>query len=113
MVEKEENVENKDKKDSKDNKLKIKFGQKITVVTVVFYGILMYAITSVISQEFKLREYDSDIEEYKDKIASQNEILQDYKNKKDTQNSDDIMEELARKLGYVKPSEKLYIDVNN
>ncbi len=91
---------------------KINLRQKITVVNVIFYGMIIYAVINCVGQEFKLREYDRKIERYEENIATQKEILSEYKSKIKEQNTEEIMEELARKQGYIKPSEKIYIDIN-
>ena len=86
---------------------------KLTTTNVIFYMVILYTGVSYIQQEFRINEYDTQIKEYEQKIETQKEILNELKKEIKEKNTYDVMEELARKQGYIKPSEKIYVDIND
>ncbi|MEG0073870.1 MAG: hypothetical protein RR922_04160 [Clostridia bacterium] len=85
---------------------------KFSVLNVIFLGVLIYGIVTLIQQEFMLTQYEDSIAMHKQYIADEQENLNNNKREKEQEKNDKTMERLARNLGYVKPSEKLFIDIN-
>ncbi|MEG2484518.1 MAG: hypothetical protein RSB51_03490 [Clostridia bacterium] len=85
---------------------------KFSVLNVIFLSVLIYGIVTLIQQEFMLTQYEDSIAMHKQYIADEQENLNNNKREKEQEKNDKTMERLARNLGYVKPSEKLFIDIN-
>lgn len=96
--------------ETKDKKRKkFKFGY-IKLFTAV---ILAYFIYTVYDQQTQINKYNSQISMYEADIGNKEGLVDYYKSQKSNMQSDAFIEFVARdQLGYVKPYEKIFVDVN-
>jgi cell division protein FtsB len=96
------NVKQIDKK-----KKKIGYFKILTVFLVGYFLYTMY------SQQVQINKYNSQIEMYKSDITIKTSLVDYYKSQKSNAKTDEYIESVAREqLGYVKPYEKIFIDIN-
>lgn len=94
---------------SKKNVKKKKNG----LVHVLFICFMVYFTYTFIDQQVQINKYDSQIKMYRADIKAKKDLTEYYNNQKGSTNSDEYIENVAREsLGYVKPYEKIFIDVN-
>lgn len=97
-------------KNTKINKKKSKIN--IDFVRLGFSIAVIYFVISFCYQQRELNYYKSQKDIYIKGIKEQQETLKKYDEQKNQENTDEIMENYARDLGYVKPYEKIFIDIN-
>lgn len=75
--------------------------------------VLIYICFLLISQQFDLARLSSKERELDHKIASVQKEASELQAQKDASGTDEYLERVAReKLGYMKPSEKVFIDAS-
>ncbi len=96
-----------------DKKSVKKKRKKIRLFNVVVVAFVVYFIYTFCDQQIQINNYDSKIETYKADIENKEKLVEYYKGKKTNIETDEYIEEVAREnLGYVKPYEKIFVDVN-
>lgn len=94
----------------KSKKTKKKNFGIIKVFTLI---IGVYFVYTLYSQQIDIDRYDSQIQMYQSDIENKERLIEYFKSQKATVHSDEFVEYVAREqLGYVKPYEKIFIDVN-
>lgn len=74
-------------------------------------AVVIYIVYTLVTQQIQMYKYKKDIVSNNQKIEQQKKITEDLTRTKETYQSDEYIEKMAReKLGYVKPGEKVYID---
>lgn len=74
----------------------------------------VYFVYTVVCQQISLNSYNSQIKMYAEEISNDNSLIEYYNGQKSNVKTDEYIESVAReKLGYVKPYEKIFVDVNN
>lgn len=87
--------------------------KKISLFNLVVFGFFVYFAYTVYDQQLQINSYNSKIETYKADIENKNKLIDYYDNQKDSIESNEYIEEVAREtLGYVKPYEKIFVDAN-
>lgn len=88
-------------------KYKVDYLRVILVVSLVLFSI------TFIKQQFKINEYNVQINSIKDDIADSRFQTEELKSVKDKIDDSEYIEEIARsEFGLVKPYEKIFIDVD-
>ncbi|MCX8074475.1 MAG: septum formation initiator family protein [Clostridia bacterium] len=91
----------------KTKKMKLSYIQIITLLVFIYFVYTLY------NQQIQINKYNSQIEMYTSDIQNKNSLIGYYKSQKLSVNSDEFIELIARKeLGFVKPYEKIFVDVN-
>ena len=86
---------------------KVDYLRVILVVSLVLFSI------TFIKQQFKINEYNVQINSIKEDIADAKSQTEELKSVKDKANDSEYIEEIARsEFGLVKPYEKIFIDVD-
>lgn len=81
--------------------------KKILILLIAIYTISVFA-----SQQKILNAYNSEVNQYKEKIDTAKDTKESLLSIKDNVNSPEYIEKIAReKLGMYLPNEKVYIDV--
>ncbi len=96
----------------KNTKSKKKYKVKIDFVRLGFCVATIYFVISFCYQQRELNNYQRQKEIYQNGIKDQQATLKKYNEQKNQESTDEIMENYARDLGYVKPYEKIFIDIN-
>lgn len=82
-----------------------------TILAVTFF--IIYAGVVIVKQEFTFIEYKKEIENYAKLIEEENLKTEELNNTKSKISSAKYIEEIAReKLGYVLPSEIVFVDAS-
>lgn len=80
------------------------------LLTVFLVGYFLYTIYN---QQVQINKYNSQIDMYNSDISAKISLVDYYKSQKSNAQTDEFIEAVAREqLGYVKPYEKIFIDVN-
>jgi cell division protein FtsL len=88
-------------------------GKNSKLAILVFIGLAVYFSYTFISQEAVLDRKNNEMKTIEAKITGENKQNETLKKQKDTMNSDEYIEKIAReKLGMVKPGERVFVDVN-
>ncbi len=86
---------------------KVDYLRVILVVALVFFSI------TFVKQQFKINEYNVQINSIKEDIADAENKTEELKAVEDKANDSEYIEEIARtEFGLVKPYEKIFIDVD-
>ena len=86
-----------------------KFG--IVHLGLVLFGV--YFVYTLVQQQIQINKYNSQIEMYSADIKTKKELTEYYNSQKGNTQTDEYIENVAREnLGYVKPYEKIFVDVN-
>lgn len=94
------------KEKNKNYKIRIDF------VRLIFSIISIYFVICFTYQQIELNYYKSQRQRTEEGIRKQTEVLKKYKKEIESENTDELLEKKARDLGYVKPNEKIFIDIN-
>lgn len=79
---------------------------------IVVVGFLVYFAWSMVDQQGMLYRKDQEMKKIEDKINEEKRINEQLKKQKDTMNSDEYVEKVAReKLGMVKKGERVFVDI--
>lgn len=82
----------------------------IHVISVIF---CIYFVYTMLDQQIKINNYNSQIEMYEKDIKTKNSLVDYYSKQNENIQSDEYIENVAReKLGYIKPYEKIFVDAN-
>lgn len=74
---------------------------------------IVYFACTFINQQITLNRYNDEKIMYNSDIQVQTKLVEYYKNEKNNVTTDEFIENIARtKLGYVKPYEKVFVDIN-
>lgn len=93
----------------KQNVKKRKFG--IIHIAILVFGV--YFVYTLVQQQIQINKYNSQIEMYSADIKTKKELTEYYNSQKGNTKTDEYIENVAREnLGYVKPYEKIFVDVN-
>ena len=88
---------------------KRKFG--IFHIALILFGV--YFVYTLVQQQIQINKYNSQIEMYSADIKTKKELTEYYNSQKGNTKTDEYIENVAREnLGYVKPYEKIFVDVN-
>lgn len=88
---------------------KRKFG--IIHIALLLFGV--YFVYTLVQQQIQINKYNSQIEMYSADIKTKKELTEYYNSQKGNTKTDEYIENVAREnLGYVKPYEKIFVDVN-
>lgn len=99
--------------DLNSNKKKSVKKRKLGLMHVFVICFMLYFTYTFIDQQIQINKYDSKIKMYSADIKAKKDLTEYYNNQKGSTNSDEYIENVAREsLGYVKPYEKIFIDVN-
>lgn len=80
---------------------------------VIIIGLFVYFSYVAVAQQKLLYEKNLDMKTIQDKIAAESKLNEQLKKKKETVNSDEYIEKVAReKLDMVKHGEKVFVDIN-
>ena len=94
---------------NKQNVKKRKFG--IIHIAILVFGV--YFVYTLVQQQIQINKYNSQIEMYSADIKTKKELTEYYNSQKGNTKTDEYIENVAREnLGYVKPYEKIFVDVN-
>lgn len=86
---------------------------KKLLTTLIVTFLLIYAAFVIVKQEFTFIEYKQEIENYAKLIEEENLKTEELNNTKSKITSAKYIEEIAReKLGYVLPSEIVFVDAS-
>ncbi len=100
------------KQKKEQQKLK-KQTKRINYFRIITVFIVAYFLYTMYNQQIQINKYNSQIAMYSSNIESTQEKIDDYKSQESSISTDEYMEKVAREqLGYVKPYEKIFIDVN-
>lgn len=103
----------KNKKASNEINDKNKKKKKLGLVHLFMICFGIYFVYTFISQQIQINKYDSQIKMYTADIKTKKDLTEYYNSQKSNTDSDKYIENVAREsLGYVKPYEKIFIDVN-
>ena len=73
----------------------------------------MYFISILYTQQISINKYNSEFEMYQTQISQNNDILEGLNSEGLDISTDAYIEKIAREqLGFVKPYEKIFIDIN-
>jgi cell division protein FtsB len=87
--------------------------KKKNIVNIFIFVVIVYFVSTFTSQQITINKYKTQIEMYNQDIYAKESLLNYYLENKDNVNTDEYIENIARKnLGLVKPYEKIFIDVN-
>ncbi len=88
-----------------------KINMKVFLKKGLFCCILIYICFLLISQQFSLSRLNEKKDDIEIKIAAAQKEQTELQAQKDASGTDEYLERVAReKLGYMKPSEKVFID---
>lgn len=91
----------------------VKKEKKNVILHLFSFIFVVYFVYTMVNQQMQINKYDSQIDMYSSDIASKKELIEYYKNQKTNIQTDEYIESVARDtLGYVKPYEKIFVDVN-
>lgn len=91
------------KKKSKNSKIRL----------FIIIGALIYISFIFVDQQKIIKIKNAEMQELQSRIEEELKISEELKEQKDLVNSPEYIEKMAReKLGMVKPSEKVFVDVN-
>lgn len=94
----------------KDQKNK---GNKISYLKLFFAVFLAYFLYTMYTQQLQINKYNSQITMYQQDITSVSKLNKYYESQEASMQTDEFIEKMAReKLGYVKPYEKIFVDIN-
>lgn len=80
---------------------------------VLIIGIIIYVVYTFFAQQKTLNAYYADQNRYSEQIAQEEEKNQDLKATKESINSKEYIEDVAReKLDMYLPNERVYIDIS-
>lgn len=80
---------------------------------VLIIGIIIYVVYTFFAQQKTLNAYYADQNRYSEQIAQEEEKNQDLKSTKESINSKEYIEDVAReKLDMYLPNERVYIDIS-
>lgn len=97
----------------KNQKTKKKVNMKLFAKRGLLCCVLIYICFLLISQQFDLARLGSKESELDHKIESVQKEASELQAQKDASGTDEYLERVAReKLGYMKPSEKVFIDAS-
>ena len=92
---------------------KRKSKSKISLFNIICIGISMYFISILYTQQISINKYNSEFEMYQTQISQNNDILEGLNSEGLDISTDAYIEKIAREqLGFVKPYEKIFIDIN-
>ncbi|MDO4282480.1 MAG: septum formation initiator family protein [Clostridia bacterium] len=95
------------------NKVVKRKKRNINIIHIISFAFCIYFIYTMIDQQTKINNYDSQIEMYEADIEVKNGLLDYYSQQSENIQTDEYIESVARdKLGYVKPYEKIFVDAN-
>lgn len=87
--------------------------KKLNLFNFLVFVFMVYFVYTFCDQQIQINNYDSKIETYRADIESKEQLVEYYKSKKTNIETDEYIEDVAREnLGYVKPYEKIFVDVN-
>lgn len=99
--------------EAKNIKASPKKSKKINLFKVFFAVFMAYFVYTAYNQQVQINKYNSQISMYKQDISTTNKLTSYYKSQASNMQTDDFIEKMAReKLGYVKPYEKIFVDIN-
>lgn len=79
---------------------------------ILFCIVIAYVISIFVSQQKMLNSYNSEIKNYEQQIAKEEETNESLNQIKENVNSPEYIEQVAReKLGMYLPNERVYIDI--
>ena len=91
----------------------IKKRYKVDYLRVILVFALVFFSITFVKQQFKINEYDVQINSIEQDIAEAREKTAELKTVEDKVNDSQYIEDIARnELGLVKPYEKIFIDVD-
>lgn len=91
----------------------VKNNKKNGLIKAASLFFIVYFIYTMVNQQIQINKYNSQIEMYSSDIETKQKLVEYYKNQKNNIQSDQYIETVARDiLGYVKPYEKIFVDVN-
>lgn len=86
---------------------------KLNYTRVCLILVILYFCVTFIQQQFKLNEYNIQIESLNNTIDSVNQDIVETNSKLDVAATDEYKESVARsKLGLIKSYEKIFVDIN-
>lgn len=86
---------------------------KLDYIRILLILCFVYFCYTVVGQQFSLNEYNIELADLAAHIADANQEIEEINALKQQVGTDQYIEEIARaELGYVKPYEKIFIDVN-
>ncbi len=89
----------------------MKISYKKVFKKILFLGIAIYIVGTLLSQQKTLNAYSKEVNNYENQIEEQQEAQQSLNEIKENVNSSQYIEQIAReKLGMYLPNEKVYID---
>ena len=89
----------------------MKISYKKVFKKILFLGIAIYIVGTLLSQQKTLNAYSKKVNNYENQIEEQQEAQQSLNEIKENVNSSQYIEQIAReKLGMYLPNEKVYID---
>lgn len=91
--------------------VQMKISYKKVFKKILFLGIAIYIVGTLLSQQKTLNAYSKEVNNYENQIEEQQEAQQSLNEIKENVNSSQYIEQIAReKLGMYLPNEKVYID---
>ena len=96
-----------DKNNKKKRKIKVDYLRVILIVVLVYFSI------TFVRQQLSINEYNVKIKSVKEDISETKAKIDELKDIETKVDDSEYIEKVAREeLGYVKPYEKIFIDVN-
>lgn len=96
----------KKKEQRKNYKIRIDFTR------LILSAVSIYFVICFSCQQIKLNQYRRQKEITEQGILKQKETLKKLEEEMKSENSDELLEKKARELGYIKPNEKIFVDIN-
>lgn len=91
----------------KDKKFKFSYLKLFCILFSVYFIYTLY------TQQIQINKYNSQINMYQSDIETKKKLSEYYKSQKSNMQTDKFIETVAREqLGYVKPYEKVFVDIN-
>lgn len=98
-------------KNQKELKTQKKF--KFSFLKLFFVVGFIYFVYTLYNQQIQINKYNSQISMYQSDIDNNKKLTDYYKSEKANIQTDKYIEDVAREqLGYVKPYEKIFVDIN-
>lgn len=90
-----------------------KKSRNINLYKIFFAVFMAYFAYTMYNQQVQINKYNSQIAMYNQDISTTDKLTTYYKSQASNMQTDDFIEKMAReKLGYVKPYEKIFVDIN-